>query len=82
MADDLLDLVSHRLEGDAERFECLGGHSLALVDETQQDVLGADVVVVEQSRFFLRQHHNPTGPISEPFEQENLPPTLGIVVRV
>ena len=38
------------------------------MDEAKQDVLGADVRVVEQARFFLRQHHDPAGPIGKPFK--------------
>ncbi len=61
LADDLLDLAAHRLERDAEGLERLGGDTLTLVDQPEQDVLGADVVVVEQPRFFLRQHDDSTG---------------------
>jgi hypothetical protein len=68
LTDDLLDLRTHGLEGDPERLERLGGHTLALVDQPEQDVLGADVVVIEKARFLLRQHHDPAGPICEPFE--------------
>ena len=62
LADDLLDLAAHGLERDAERLERLGGDAFALVDQPEQDVLGADVVVVEQARFFLRQAPRPGGP--------------------
>ena len=68
MADDLLDLRAHGLERDAERLERLGRDALTLVDQAEQDVLGADVVVVEQARFFLRQDHDPSGPVGEAFE--------------
>ena len=71
LADDLFDLVPHRLQRNAERFECLGRDALTLVDEAEEDVLGADVVVVEQARFFLRQHHDSSSPVSEAFEQGN-----------
>ena len=53
LADDLLDLAAHGLERDAERLEGLGGDALALVDQPEQDVLGADVVVVEEACFLL-----------------------------
>ena len=68
LADDLLDLAAHGLERDAERLEGLGGDALALVDQPEQDVLGADVVVVEQPRFLLGEHHDPAGPVGEAFE--------------
>jgi hypothetical protein len=47
LTDDLFDLAAHRFERDPERLECLCGDTLAFVDQTQQDVLCADVVVVE-----------------------------------
>ena len=53
LSDDLYDLEPHRLEADAHALEGPGGDTLPLVDEPEQDVLGADVVVVEQPRFFL-----------------------------
>ena len=82
LADDLLDLAAYSLERDAERFERLGGDAFALVDQPEQDVLGADVVVVQQARFFLRQNHDPTGPIGEPFEQLRASRSGGFVSRV
>src|SRR6476620_6807894 len=72
LADDLLDLLTHCVEGDTQTLECLGSDTLALVDQAEQDVLGPDVVVVEHARLFLRQHHNPTGPVGEPFEHRYL----------
>ena len=68
VADDLLDLRADGFERDAERLERLGGDAFALVDQSEQDVLGADVVVVEQARFFLRQHDHSAGPVGEAFE--------------
>ena len=61
VTDDLLDLGAHGLQRDAERLERLGGDALTLVDQAEQDVLGADVVVVEQARFLLGKHDNPCG---------------------
>ena len=71
--DDLFDLGPDRFEGDAERLECLRRDAFALVDEAEEDVLGADVVVVEQTRFFLRQHHHSAGSVSEAFEHWCVP---------
>ncbi len=68
LADDLLDLRPHGLERDAQALEGLGRDALALVDQAQQDVLGADVVVAEHPGLFLRQDDHPTGPVCEPFE--------------
>ena len=82
LADDLLDLAAYGLQGDAERLERLRGDAFALVDQPEQDVLGADVVVVEEPRFFLRQDHDPAGPIGEPFEQLRASRSGGFVSRV
>ncbi len=41
------DLLAHPVEVGAELDEDLGGDALALADQPEQDVLGADVVVAE-----------------------------------
>ena len=56
------------LQRDAERLERLGGDAFALVDQAEQDVLGADVVVVEHPGLFLGQDDNPPGAVGEPLE--------------
>ncbi len=62
------DLGAHRVEVDSEALEAAGGDALALVDQAEQDVLGTDVVVVEEARFLLRQHYNPARPVGELLE--------------
>jgi len=68
LADDLLHLAPHRLEADPHRLQRLGRHPLALVDEAEEDVLGADVVVVEEPRLLLGQNHDAAGPVGEPLK--------------
>src|SRR6516162_6175206 len=68
LADDLLDLLPHRFQADPERLQGLGRDAFALVDQAEQDVLGADVVVVKHPGFLLRQDHNPPRPVGEPLE--------------
>jgi len=75
LADDLLDLLPDALQGDPEGFQGLRGHTLALVDEAKEDVLGADVVVVEHPGFFLRQDDNPPRSVCEPLEHSISSPT-------
>jgi hypothetical protein len=38
------------------------------VDQAQEDVLGADVVVVEHPGLFLGQDNHTAGSVGEPFE--------------
>src|SRR6185503_20051207 len=68
LTDDVLHLLAHGVERDAERLERLGGDALALVDQAEQDVLGADVVVVEHLRLFLGEDHHSSGAVREAFE--------------
>ena len=68
LPDDLLDLLTDGLERDAERLEGLGGDALTLVDQPEQNVLGTDVVVVEQPCLFLGKHDDPAGSICKAFK--------------
>ena len=52
-ADDADDLGADALDGDVERLEHAGGEALLLAEEAEQDVLGADVVVLERPGLFL-----------------------------
>src|SRR3712207_4659656 len=46
-ADDADDLGAYALDGDVERLEDARGKALLLAEESEQDVLGADVVVLQ-----------------------------------
>ena len=70
LADDVFDLPTDGFERDVEALERLGGDALTFVDETEEDVFGADVVVAEHPRFLLREHHNAPSAIGKPFEHE------------
>ena len=76
LADDLLDLAADALQRDAQRLQRLGGDALTLVDEAQQDVLGADVVVVEHPGLFLGQDDDPPRTVGKSFEHPWLPALL------
>ena len=47
LAEDVDDLVADLVEVDAQALEHAGGDALALADEAEEEVLGADVVVAE-----------------------------------
>jgi hypothetical protein len=47
--------LAYSIEGDAQRLEGRSTHTVALVDQAQQNVLGPYERVVQQARFFLCQ---------------------------
>ncbi len=74
LADDLGDLGADAVERDPpQRLQGLRGDALTLVDESEQDVLGADVVVVEHPCLFLSKDDHPTGSVGESLEHVLLP---------
>src|SRR4029077_6729199 len=68
LADDLLNLLAHRIQADPQRLQRPGRVTLTLADEAEQEVLGADVVMIEHPGFFLRQDNNPPRPVGKPLE--------------
>src|SRR5205823_11825499 len=51
-----------------QRLQRPGRHAPTLMDEAKQQVLGADVVVVQHPGFVLSQDHHPLGPVGEPLK--------------
>jgi hypothetical protein len=68
LADDARDLGAHLLDGDVERLEHPRGEALLLAQQAEQDVLGADVVVLQRPRFVLGEDDDLTGSFGESFE--------------
>src|SRR6266496_3527871 len=68
LADDRLHLLPYRVQADPQRLQRPGRHALALMDQTQQEVLSADVIVVQHPGCFLRQDNNPPCPVGKPLE--------------
>ena len=67
-ADDPDHLGADALDGDVEGLEHAGGQALLLAEQAEQDVLGADVVVLEGPRLFLGEDDYLTGPLGESLE--------------
>src|SRR5690606_14955711 len=63
--EQLDDLLADPAEVGAQLHQHLGGHTLALTDEAEEDVLGADVVVAELQRLAERQLEDLLGPWGE-----------------
>src|SRR6185437_5673478 len=51
-----------------ERPQSLGGQPFFLAHQAEQQVLGADVVVLQQPGFFLSQDYDAAGTVSKPLE--------------
>jgi hypothetical protein len=77
LAGDPPDVLADRLQADPQRLQGLRGDVLAPADQAEQDVLGADVVVVEHAGLFLSQDHNPPRPVGEPLEHLLAPSPSG-----
>ena len=90
LADDLFDLIADGLERDAETLERLRRDPFTFVDESEENVFGADVAVAQQPSFLLSKHHDPPCPIGEAFKHDgsvsawrprNVPPNGSWVMR-
>src|SRR5207237_9322305 len=69
LPDDARNLSANLLDGDVERLEHAGGEPFFLAQEAEQDVLGADVVVLERPSLVLGENDDLPGPFGEAFEQ-------------
>src|SRR5580700_3211754 len=67
-ADELLDLLAHRAQADVQLGQGPCCDALAFMNEPEQDVLGADVVVVEHPGLFLSQDHDLSRPVGKSLE--------------
>ena len=68
LADDARHLGPHFLDGDVEGLEHTRGQALLLAEQAEQDVLGADVVVLQGTGFVLREDDDLPGTLCESFE--------------
>ena len=63
--DELLDFEADFAEVDVEILQDVGRHSAPFLDQPQQDVLRADVFVVEPLGFLVRQLHDFSGAVGK-----------------
>ena len=63
--DELFDLQADLAEIDVEVLQHVGRHAAAFLDQAQQDVLGADVFVVEPLGFLVGQLHDFPGAVGK-----------------
>ena len=69
LADDAGDLGAHLLDRDVQRLQHPRGEPLLLAEQAEQDVLGADVVVLERPGFVLCEDDYLARSLCETFEQ-------------
>ena len=55
MRDDLHHLLAHLLQADAEAFQDAGRDPFAFTHQPEEQVLGADVVIIQPPRLVHRQ---------------------------
>ena len=70
LADNFLNLITNCLERNRHALESFRSNSFALVNESEQDVLGADVGMIEKAGLLLREDDYPPGSVSEAFEHD------------
>jgi transposase len=71
--DDGLDLFACAVEGDAEALKRQARDAAGFAEQPEQDVLGADVVVLQLPGFLLGKHDNVPGWVSESLEHATNP---------
>ncbi len=74
LADDAGDLRAHLFHRDVERLEDAGSEPFLLTQETEEDVLRTDVVVLERPRLVLCENDDLPCPLGESLEQLPGPP--------
>ena len=72
-ADDPHHLRAHALDGDVEALQHACSQALLLAQQSEEDVLGADVVVLERPRLLLRENDHLPGPFCESLEHGVIP---------
>ena len=69
---ELLDLEADLPQVDVQVLQHVGRHPAAFLDQAQQDVLGADVFVVEPLGLLVGQLHDLAGAVGKSFVHETL----------
>ena len=80
-ANDPHDLPADPLDRDVEALEDARGKALLLAEQAEQDVLGADVVVLERACLFLGKNDDLAGPLCESLKHRSLLPSPLLALR-
>lgn len=68
LPDDLLHLPSDAAERNTQILKGTGGNTVALADQTQQEVFGTNVIVVQQACLLLGKHDNLPRTVRKPLK--------------
>src|SRR4029079_8131266 len=79
LSDDVRDLRAHLFHRDVELLEYARGEPLLLAQQPEQDVLGADVVVLQRTCFVLGEDDDLPGPLCEALEHGCLDPSFPVI---
>ena len=79
LADDAGDLRAHLFHGDVQLLEHARGEALLLAQQPEQDVLGADVVVLQSACLVLGKDDDLSGPFCEALEHSCLDPPFRVI---
>lgn len=78
-SDHLADGLHHSVVADVQAVECLGGETVLLLDEAEQDVLGAHVGLVKRARLILSPGPSTLRALSVNFSNDMVASFLGLV---
>ncbi|MCB5291518.1 hypothetical protein BJQ90_00944 [Arthrobacter sp. SO3] len=63
LPDDLLHLLADAVERNAQGLKGFGSNTFTFMDQTQEDVFGTNVIVVQHACLFLGKHNYATGTV-------------------
>ena len=63
LADNFFYFLAHGFQRNAHGFQGFSGHAFAFVDEAEQDVLGADVIVAQLEGLAQGELEDLLGPV-------------------
>ena len=80
--DELFDLEADLAQVDVQVLQDVGRHAAAFLDQAQQDVLGADVFVVEPLGLLVGQLHDLAGTVGKSFVHDALRKSVSVRRRL
>jgi hypothetical protein len=70
LTNGLLNLGTYCIERNSKRLKRFGGNAFTFMYQPEQNVLSADVVVIQHASLFLGQNNYPASSICKPLKHE------------